>query len=94
MDGLSLARCTTAAPLATDKLLVGSKIDRGTESDPGVLPIMTNIPAILIVEDEALVRLWGVGTFADAGFRVIEAIRRRAPPIGSRFRRAIAMHRR
>jgi two-component system, response regulator PdtaR len=26
------------------------------------------------VEDEALVRLLGVGTFADAGFRVIEAI--------------------
>jgi two-component system, response regulator PdtaR len=35
---------------------------------------MTNIPAILIVENEALVRLSGVGTFADAGFRVIEAI--------------------
>jgi two-component system, response regulator PdtaR len=34
---------------------------------------MTNIPAILIVENEALVRLSGVGTFADAGFRVIEA---------------------
>ena len=34
---------------------------------------MTNIPAILIVENEALVRLPGVGTFADAGFRVIEA---------------------
>jgi two-component system, response regulator PdtaR len=34
---------------------------------------MTNIPAILIVEDEGLVRLLGVGTFADAGFRVIEA---------------------
>lgn len=34
---------------------------------------MTNIPAILIVENEALVRLLGVGTFADAGFRVIEA---------------------
>ena len=35
---------------------------------------MTNIPAILIVEDEGLVRLLGVDTFADAGFRVIEAI--------------------
>jgi two-component system, response regulator PdtaR len=35
---------------------------------------MTHIPAILIVEDEALIRLLGVGTFADAGFRVIEAI--------------------
>jgi CheY-like chemotaxis protein len=34
---------------------------------------MTNIPAILIVENEVLVRLSGVGTFADAGFRVIEA---------------------
>jgi CheY-like chemotaxis protein len=34
---------------------------------------MTNIPAILIVENEALVRLLGVGTFVDAGFRVIEA---------------------
>jgi hypothetical protein len=33
----------------------------------------TNIPAILIVENEALIRLLGVGTFADAGFRVIEA---------------------
>jgi two-component system, response regulator PdtaR len=39
-----------------------------------VFPTVTNIPAILIVEDEALVRLLGVGTFADAGFRVIEAI--------------------
>jgi CheY-like chemotaxis protein len=39
-----------------------------------VLPVMTNIPAILIVENEALVRLSGVCTFADAGFRVIEAI--------------------
>jgi CheY-like chemotaxis protein len=38
-----------------------------------VLSAMTNIPAILIVENEALVRLSGVGTFAD-GFRVIEAI--------------------
>jgi two-component system, response regulator PdtaR len=35
---------------------------------------MTNIPAILIVEDEALVRLLGASTFAEAGFRVIEAI--------------------
>jgi CheY-like chemotaxis protein len=35
---------------------------------------MTYIPAILIVEDEALIRMLGVGTFADAGFRVIEAI--------------------
>jgi two-component system, response regulator PdtaR len=35
---------------------------------------MKNIPAILIVEDEGLVRLLGVDTFADAGFRVIEAI--------------------
>jgi hypothetical protein len=34
---------------------------------------MTNIPAILIVENEALVRLLGVGTFVDASFRVIEA---------------------
>jgi CheY-like chemotaxis protein len=39
----------------------------------GVLPTMTNIPAILIVEDEGLVRLLGVGTFTAAGFRVIEA---------------------
>jgi hypothetical protein len=30
-------------------------------------------PAILIVENEVLVRLLGVSTFADAGFRVIEA---------------------
>jgi two-component system, response regulator PdtaR len=35
---------------------------------------MTNTPAILIVEDEGLVRLLGVDTFVDAGFRVIEAI--------------------
>jgi hypothetical protein len=53
---------------------VGSTIEGGTESDLGVLPTMINIPAILIVEDEGLVRLLGVGTFADAGFRVIEAI--------------------
>jgi hypothetical protein len=38
-----------------------------------MLPAMTNIPAILILENEALIRLSGVGTFADAGFRVIEA---------------------
>jgi two-component system, response regulator PdtaR len=44
------------------------------ETRSWVLPAMTNIPAILIVENEALVRLSGVGTFADAGFRVIEAI--------------------
>jgi CheY-like chemotaxis protein len=34
---------------------------------------MKNIPAILIVENEVLVRLLGVSTFVDAGFRVIEA---------------------
>ena len=34
---------------------------------------MTKIPAILIVEDEGLVRLLGVDTFVEAGFRVIEA---------------------
>jgi CheY-like chemotaxis protein len=43
-----------------------------------MLPTMASvlhIPAlILIVEDEALVRLSGVGIFADAGFRIIEAV--------------------
>jgi len=35
---------------------------------------LSHIPAvILIVENEALVRLSGVGIFADAGFRMIEA---------------------
>jgi len=42
-----------------------------------VLPLVSSLsrlPAsILIVEDEALVRFLGVGMFADAGFRVIEA---------------------
>jgi two-component system, response regulator PdtaR len=38
-----------------------------------VLPAMTNIPAILIVENEVLVLLLAVSTFSDAGFRVIEA---------------------
>ena len=35
---------------------------------------LSRLPAsILIVEDEALVRFLGVGMFANAGFRVIEA---------------------
>jgi CheY-like chemotaxis protein len=35
---------------------------------------LSHLPAsILIVEDEALVRFLGVGMFADAGFRLIEA---------------------
>ena len=41
-----------------------------------MLPTMTSekiIPVILIVEDEALVRLSAVGMFEDAGFRMIEA---------------------
>jgi two-component system, response regulator PdtaR len=42
------------------------------EQNP-VWGISTYIPAILIVEDEGLVRLLAVGTFTDAGFRVIEA---------------------
>jgi CheY-like chemotaxis protein len=42
-----------------------------------VVPLrsLSRVPAlILIVEDEALVRALGVGIFADAGFRVIEAM--------------------
>jgi two-component system, response regulator PdtaR len=43
-----------------------------------VLPSVPFMPrqaaSILIVEDEALVRLLGVGMFADAGFRPIEAV--------------------
>jgi CheY-like chemotaxis protein len=43
-----------------------------------MLPTMSSvlhIPAlVLIVEDQALVRLSGVGIFADAGFRIIEAV--------------------
>jgi CheY-like chemotaxis protein len=36
---------------------------------------LTRLPAlILIVEDDALVRLSGVGIFIDAGFRMIEAM--------------------
>ena len=39
-----------------------------------LVPSLSRLPAsILIVEDEALVRFLGVGMFADAGFRVIEA---------------------
>src|SRR5580658_2798126 len=42
-----------------------------------MLPIMTFeriVPVILIVEDEALVRLAAVGMLEDAGFRMIEAV--------------------
>jgi|ERR1700728_2538067 CheY-like chemotaxis protein len=41
-----------------------------------MLPTMTSeriVPVILIVEDEALVRLAAVGMLEDAGFRMIEA---------------------
>lgn len=34
----------------------------------------TILPVILIVEDEALVRLWAVGMLEDAGFSLIEAV--------------------
>src|SRR5579864_9589204 len=38
-------------------------------------PSMSRLPAlVLIVEDETLVRVMGAGIFADAGFRVIEAV--------------------
>ena len=42
----------------------------------GMLPTMTlerPVPAILVVEDEPLVRLAAVGMLEDAGFRMIEA---------------------
>src|SRR3984893_2341977 len=42
-----------------------------------MLPNMTSertVPVILIVEDEALVRLSAVGMLEDAGFRMIEAV--------------------
>jgi len=39
-----------------------------------LVPSLSRVPpAVLIVEDEALVRALGVGLFADAGFRPIEA---------------------
>src|SRR6202034_482419 len=41
-----------------------------------MLPTMTSeriVPVILIVEDEALVRLAAVGMLEDAGFRMVEA---------------------
>src|SRR5580704_12017918 len=41
------------------------------------MPTMTSertVPVILIVEDEALVRLSAVGMLEDAGFRMIEAV--------------------
>ena len=39
------------------------------------VPSLFPVPAlILIVEDEALLRLSGAGMFADAGFRMIEAV--------------------
>jgi CheY-like chemotaxis protein len=39
------------------------------------VPSMSRLPAlVLIVEDEALVRAMGAVIFADAGFRVIEAV--------------------
>lgn len=38
------------------------------------MPSLSRVPpSVLIVEDEALVRALGVGLFADAGFRPIEA---------------------
>jgi two-component system, response regulator PdtaR len=50
-------------------------------SDPVPRCVLPSVPclspgpaSILIVEDEALVRIAGVGIFADAGFRVIEAV--------------------
>src|SRR5579864_352484 len=42
-----------------------------------MLPSMTferSVPVILVVEDEALVRLAAVGMLEDAGFRMIEAV--------------------
>jgi CheY-like chemotaxis protein len=41
-----------------------------------MLPTMTSerIPVILVVEDEALIRLSAVGMLEDAGFRMIEAV--------------------
>jgi CheY-like chemotaxis protein len=42
-----------------------------------MLPTMTSekiVPVILIVEDEALIRLSAVGMLEDAGFRMIEAV--------------------
>jgi two-component system, response regulator PdtaR len=39
-----------------------------------LVPFLSRVsPSVLIVEDEALVRALGVGLFADAGFRPIEA---------------------
>jgi CheY-like chemotaxis protein len=39
-----------------------------------LVPSLSRVPpSVLIVEDEALVRALGVGLFADAGFRPIEA---------------------
>ena len=41
-----------------------------------LVPSLSQVSAsVLIVEDEALVRALGVGLFADAGFRPIEAVR-------------------
>jgi CheY-like chemotaxis protein len=51
-------------------------LDCGTQPLERVLPGMIPekvVPVILIVEDEALVRLSAVGTLEDAGFRMIEA---------------------
>jgi CheY-like chemotaxis protein len=42
-----------------------------------MLPTMTSeqiVPVILVVEDEALIRLSAVGMLEDAGFRMIEAV--------------------
>jgi two-component system, response regulator PdtaR len=44
---------------------------------PRLLPTMTSqrvVPVILVVEDEALIRLAAVGMLEEAGFRMIEAV--------------------
>jgi CheY-like chemotaxis protein len=53
-------------------------VELGNETSRCVLPSVSGTPrppaSILIVEDEAFVRLFGAGMLAEAGFRVIEAV--------------------
>jgi CheY-like chemotaxis protein len=49
-------------------------VERNPAEGVGIDMFDRIVPVILVVEDEALVRLAAVGTLEDAGFRIIEAM--------------------